>query len=87
MYFLNIYRYHLSRLNTKEEALTMLNLKANKKLIQHVHTKQESLILKDLHNLASATNPKQDIETLVETIKNDKGTRIIIQYNVHGNKP
>ena len=45
------------------------------------------MILKDLHNLASATNPKQDIETLVETIKNDKGACIIIQYNVHGNKP
>lgn len=41
----------------------------------HVLTQTVKIvILKDIHNLASATNPKQDFEALVEAMKNDKGT-------------
>ena len=63
-----------------EQAKKMLQLKANKKLLQqHIHNKCGKIVtLKDLHNLAGTTGLRHNVEELVEEMKQTKGTVIAL---------
>ena len=62
---------------TKDEAVKLLNLRANKKLLQNhlMSTIGKTVTLKDLHNIAARNVPKfwNDFRELVEEMKSIKG--------------
>ena len=62
---------------TKDEAVKLLKLRANKKLLQNhlMSTTGKTVTLKDLHNIAARNVPKfrNDFRELVEEMKSIKG--------------
>ena len=61
--------------DTKQEAVKMMNLKANKKMLQNDLMTGKPLILKDLHNILGQSKPNQrcDFQELANKMKQVKG--------------
>ena len=63
--------------DTKQEAVKMMNLKANKKMLQNhlIHMTGKPIILKDLHNIHGQSKPNQtcDFQELANEMKQVKG--------------
>ena len=63
--------------DTKQEAVKMMNLKANKKMLQShlIHMTGKLIVLKDLHNIHGQSKPNQrcDFQELANEMKQVKG--------------
>lgn len=66
----------------KEEAVRLLKVKANKKLVQNhlISTTGKTVTMKDVHNIASKCKPnfRNDFQELVKEMKKVRGKILLI---------
>ena len=88
----NIYYKHLPHQRKlsaplKEKAVSLLEMKANKKLVQEKLTQESGkvILLKDLSNLAASINKstKNDLDCVVKLLLNKYGKSILAIQLIH----